>query len=259
MLLALAALLFLGGVGLLPLALKAYNRRELRDRFLSLAAARGIDTVLITDFSMEDSSVRALDFVRSRSALIYRVEHPDLISLVAASPTSPLCAFLSGREDTGDLVFDSVTFLDLESLRVEANLSLPAGVYAYSQYPAWSHDGRHLAIACTSNQTEPEIVVIRVDASGNEIERRVTIPREVARQQPFVVWSEDPSMVTVSLGGDGESISSLMLDMVTGGIQPAPYRGQVRDASRGGRLLVWVPNEGFMLGNPDGEVPTPVG
>jgi len=247
---SISGLLLLCVLGLGVWANYAIAARKVRSEFLRLAQREERDTVIFADWITSEGRLRAVDFLRNRSAVLYEPAPSEIISDASASPTSPLCVFLSGMAKGGrDSMFRWLKVLDVRNLRIVQQASLPDGLYAYNQAPAWSHDGKYIAIACASNRSGPKIIIFRSTAEGLTVKRTIPIPADAARGQPFLNWGADWSSLYVSRRGDEDAnvTRSLVVDLLSGTIAPAPYDGQVVDAGPHGRLLLWLPDQGFEI------------
>jgi len=244
-------LLALGVVGAWFWGTRILPAAQLRRDFLQAAAQTGKDTVVFADWITAEGSLRAVDFMRGRSGVLYSPAPSEVISAASTSPISPWCAFLSAEEDAQrERTFRRLKLLDMRSLRITHQTSLPDHLYAYDQPPAWSHDGERLAVACVSNQGGPEVVVFRPTTEALLVESRVPIPRKAAGPQPFLHWGADASTVYVSVGSGGKGARSYVVDLLTEETMPAPYPGQIVDTDPHGYLLTWLPDRGYMVADP---------
>ena len=203
-------------------------RHVLAARFLSMAADTGLDTILFT--SPLDGDLCAAAIGTGSVSIVYHPQGGEEIGAPAADPLSTICAFL--LRNNQDSVFRELRFLDLRTSRVVGSVSFPAYMEVLSESPAWSKDGRYVAIACKRRGSQAETLVVLVSAQRHQIVRVLTVPLAPEPRVSGVWWASGQDVL---LALDGRTIA---VDAETGAVKRT-YDFEVVACSPTGQVLLW--------------------
>ncbi len=205
-----------------------HARHVLAASFLGTAAETGLDTILFTNPLTGDLCAAAIG--TGSISIVYHPQGGEEIGAPATDPLSTICAFL--LRNSQDSLFKQLRFLDLRTSCVVGSLSFPADMEVLSESPAWSADGRYVAIACKGRGSQAETLVVLVSAQRHQIVRVLTVPLAPEPRVSGVWWTLGQDVL---LALDGRTIA---VDTETGTVKRT-YDFEVVAYSPTGQVLLW--------------------